>query len=57
MLLEKMRVTRRPEGETTFNVFYYLLAGADSSLRSGSLPLRQLKFMIKLQLRVGLIHL
>eukprot|EP00066_Takifugu_rubripes_P020687 XP_011609953.1 PREDICTED: unconventional myosin-XVIIIa-like [Takifugu rubripes] len=34
MLLEKMRVTRRPEGETTFNVFYYLIAGADSSLRS-----------------------
>ncbi|XP_029704710.1 unconventional myosin-XVIIIa-like isoform X7 [Takifugu rubripes] len=34
MLLEKMRVTRRPEGETTFNVFYYLIAGADSSLRT-----------------------
>lgn len=37
MLLEKTRVTRRPEGETTFNVFYFLMAGVDSSLRSGSL--------------------
>ncbi|XP_029028549.1 unconventional myosin-XVIIIa-like isoform X7 [Betta splendens] len=34
MLLEKMRVTRRPEGESTFNVFYYLMAGADSALRT-----------------------
>uniref|UniRef100_A0A7N5ZRH9 Myosin motor domain-containing protein n=1 Tax=Anabas testudineus TaxID=64144 RepID=A0A7N5ZRH9_ANATE len=34
MLLEKMRVTRRPEGESTFNVFYYLMAGADNSLRT-----------------------
>ncbi|XP_070838589.1 unconventional myosin-XVIIIa-like [Chaetodon trifascialis] len=34
MLLEKMRVTRRPEGETSFNVFYYLMAGVDSSLRT-----------------------
>ncbi|XP_044077963.1 unconventional myosin-XVIIIa-like isoform X15 [Siniperca chuatsi] len=34
MLLEKIRVTRRPEGESTFNVFYYLMAGADSSLRT-----------------------
>ncbi|KAG7273525.1 hypothetical protein CRUP_029501 [Coryphaenoides rupestris] len=34
MLLEKTRVTRRPEGEATFNVFYYLLAGIDSSLRT-----------------------
>lgn len=33
MLLEKTRVTRRPEGESTFNVFYYLMAGVDSSLR------------------------
>ncbi|XP_024118743.1 unconventional myosin-XVIIIa isoform X3 [Oryzias melastigma] len=33
-LLEKMRVTRRPEGESTFNVFYYLMAGVDSSLRT-----------------------
>uniref|UniRef100_A0A8C7KZR2 Myosin XVIIIAa n=1 Tax=Oncorhynchus kisutch TaxID=8019 RepID=A0A8C7KZR2_ONCKI len=30
MLLEKLRVTRRPEGESTFNVFYYMMAGADS---------------------------
>ncbi|XP_074528789.1 unconventional myosin-XVIIIa-like [Halichoeres trimaculatus] len=34
MLLEKTRVTRRPEGETTFNVFYYLMAGVDGSLRT-----------------------
>ncbi|KAM3868549.1 unconventional myosin-XVIIIa-like isoform 1-T1 [Diretmus argenteus] len=34
MLLEKTRVTRRPEGEATFNVFYYLMAGVDSSLRT-----------------------
>uniref|UniRef100_A0A672HHU6 Myosin XVIIIAb n=1 Tax=Salarias fasciatus TaxID=181472 RepID=A0A672HHU6_SALFA len=34
MLLEKLRVSRRPEAESTFNVFYYLLAGADSSLRT-----------------------
>ncbi|XP_040906951.1 unconventional myosin-XVIIIa isoform X2 [Toxotes jaculatrix] len=34
MLLEKTRVTRRPEGESTFNVFYYLMAGGDSSLRT-----------------------
>ncbi|KAJ8266379.1 hypothetical protein GJAV_G00129760 [Gymnothorax javanicus] len=34
MLLEKLRVARRPEGEATFNVFYYMMAGADSSLRT-----------------------
>uniref|UniRef100_A0A3Q3LLC3 Myosin XVIIIAa n=1 Tax=Labrus bergylta TaxID=56723 RepID=A0A3Q3LLC3_9LABR len=34
MLLEKIRVSRRPEGESTFNVFYYLMAGVDSSLRT-----------------------
>ncbi|XP_017268076.1 unconventional myosin-XVIIIa isoform X4 [Kryptolebias marmoratus] len=34
MLLEKMRVTRRPERQSAFNVFYYLMAGADSSLRT-----------------------
>ena len=35
MLLEKMRVTRRPDGESTFNVFYYLMAGVETALRSG----------------------
>ncbi|TKS81517.1 Unconventional myosin-XVIIIa [Collichthys lucidus] len=34
MLLEKLRVSRRPEAESTFNVFYYMLAGADSGLRT-----------------------
>uniref|UniRef100_A0A4W3ITE7 Myosin XVIIIA n=1 Tax=Callorhinchus milii TaxID=7868 RepID=A0A4W3ITE7_CALMI len=34
MLLEKLRVAKRPENEGTFNVFYYLLAGADSTLRT-----------------------
>nr|XP_015222967.1 PREDICTED: unconventional myosin-XVIIIa isoform X5 [Lepisosteus oculatus] len=34
MLLEKLRVAKRPEGESTFNVFYYMMAGADSSLRT-----------------------
>ncbi|XP_028321497.1 unconventional myosin-XVIIIa isoform X6 [Gouania willdenowi] len=34
MLLEKLRVSKRPEAESTFNVFYYMLAGADSSLRT-----------------------
>ncbi|XP_061637670.1 unconventional myosin-XVIIIa isoform X5 [Phyllopteryx taeniolatus] len=34
MLLEKMRVSRRPENESTFNVFYYMMAGADSTLRT-----------------------
>ncbi|KAI5624485.1 unconventional myosin-XVIIIa isoform X3 [Silurus asotus] len=34
MLLEKSRVTRRPEAESTFNVFYYMMAGADSSLKT-----------------------
>lgn len=27
-------MTRRPEGESTFNVFYYMMAGVESSLRS-----------------------
>uniref|UniRef100_A0A8C4GJN5 Myosin XVIIIAb n=1 Tax=Dicentrarchus labrax TaxID=13489 RepID=A0A8C4GJN5_DICLA len=30
MLLEKLRVSRRPEAESTFNVFYYMMAGADN---------------------------
>ncbi|XP_073524036.1 unconventional myosin-XVIIIa isoform X18 [Phyllobates terribilis] len=34
MLLEKLRVARRPENEATFNAFYYLLAGADTTLRT-----------------------
>ncbi|KAM8976296.1 unconventional myosin-XVIIIa isoform 2-T2 [Pelodytes ibericus] len=34
MLLEKLRVARRPENEASFNAFYYLLAGADNTLRT-----------------------
>lgn len=34
MLLEKLRVARRPANEATFNVFYYLLACGDGSLRT-----------------------
>ncbi|XP_034148969.1 unconventional myosin-XVIIIa isoform X11 [Esox lucius] len=34
MLLEKLRVTKRPEAESSFNVFYYMMAGADSTLRT-----------------------
>ncbi|KAM9801206.1 unconventional myosin-XVIIIa [Neosynchiropus ocellatus] len=34
MLLEKLRVSRRPEGESTFNVFYYVMAGADTTLKT-----------------------
>nr|XP_060612666.1 unconventional myosin-XVIIIa [Anolis sagrei ordinatus] len=34
MLLEKLRVAKRPANEATFNVFYYLLACADSALRT-----------------------
>ncbi|XP_027622921.1 unconventional myosin-XVIIIa isoform X8 [Tupaia chinensis] len=34
MLLEKLRVARRPAGEATFNIFYYLLACGDSTLRT-----------------------
>ncbi|XP_030392047.1 unconventional myosin-XVIIIa isoform X5 [Gopherus evgoodei] len=34
MLLEKLRVTKRPTNEATFNVFYYLLAGTDNALRT-----------------------
>ncbi|XP_016516918.1 unconventional myosin-XVIIIa-like isoform X8 [Poecilia formosa] len=41
MLLDKLRVSRRPEAESTFNVFYYVMAGADSALRT-ELHLNQL---------------
>ncbi|KAM6296626.1 LOW QUALITY PROTEIN: unconventional myosin-XVIIIa [Aegotheles albertisi] len=34
LLLEKLRVARRPADEATFNVFYYLLACSDSALRT-----------------------
>ncbi|XP_051848233.1 unconventional myosin-XVIIIa isoform X4 [Antechinus flavipes] len=34
LLLEKLRVARRPSSEATFNVFYYLLACGDSTLRT-----------------------
>ncbi|XP_042153452.1 unconventional myosin-XVIIIa-like isoform X9 [Oncorhynchus tshawytscha] len=34
MLLEKLRVTKWPETESTFNVFYYMMSGADSTLRT-----------------------
>ena len=33
MLLEKLRVARHPAGEATFNIFYYLLACGDGTLR------------------------
>ncbi|XP_037403493.1 unconventional myosin-XVIIIa isoform X2 [Pygocentrus nattereri] len=34
MLLEKLRIARRPETESTFNIFYYMMAGADGSLKT-----------------------
>ncbi|KAM9469006.1 unconventional myosin-XVIIIa isoform 4-T5 [Clarias gariepinus] len=34
MLLEKLRVVKRPETESTYNVFYYMMAGADNTLRT-----------------------
>uniref|UniRef100_A0A8D2Q7A0 Myosin XVIIIA n=1 Tax=Varanus komodoensis TaxID=61221 RepID=A0A8D2Q7A0_VARKO len=34
MLLEKLRVAKRPAGEATFNVFFYLLACPDNALRT-----------------------
>ncbi|KAK2831362.1 hypothetical protein Q7C36_016448 [Tachysurus vachellii] len=34
MLLEKLRVAKRPEAESTYNVFYYVMSGADNTLRT-----------------------
>ncbi|XP_042647404.1 unconventional myosin-XVIIIa isoform X13 [Tyto alba] len=34
LLLEKLRVAKRPANEATFNIFYYLLACSDSALRT-----------------------
>ncbi|KAM9525644.1 unconventional myosin-XVIIIa isoform 19-T19 [Guaruba guarouba] len=34
LLLEKLRVAKRPANEATFNVFYYLMACSDSALRT-----------------------
>ncbi|XP_064251019.1 unconventional myosin-XVIIIa isoform X3 [Passer domesticus] len=34
LLLEKLRAARHPANEATFNVFYYLLACSDSTLRT-----------------------
>ncbi|NXF95183.1 MY18A protein, partial [Eubucco bourcierii] len=34
LLLEKLRVAKRPTNEATFNIFYYLLACSDSALRT-----------------------
>ncbi|NXL01951.1 MY18A protein, partial [Mesembrinibis cayennensis] len=34
LLLEKLRVAKRPANEATFNIFYYLLACSDSTLRT-----------------------
>lgn len=33
LLLDKYRVTRRPQGEPTFHIFYYFLAGLESKVR------------------------
>ncbi|XP_033101042.1 unconventional myosin-XVIIIa-like [Anneissia japonica] len=41
LMLEKYRVVRRPDDEPTFNVFYHLLAGADTVLKK-ELHLNQL---------------
>ncbi|XP_046371611.2 unconventional myosin-XVIIIa-like isoform X3 [Haliotis rufescens] len=34
LMFEKNRIVRRPEGEPTFHVFYYMLAGVEAQLRN-----------------------
>ncbi|KAL5110738.1 Unconventional myosin-XVIIIa [Taenia crassiceps] len=34
LLLDKFRVTRRPQGEPTFHIFYYFLAGLEHRVRT-----------------------
>ncbi|XP_067682622.1 unconventional myosin-XVIIIa-like isoform X2 [Haliotis asinina] len=34
LMFEKTRIVRRPEGEPTFHVFYYMLAGVEAQLRN-----------------------
>lgn len=33
LMLDKFRVTRRPQGEPTLNIFYYFLAGLEDKYR------------------------
>ena len=50
MMLEKTRVTRRPDGEPTFHVFYQMLAGVDSALRC--VPQRHMLFALYIDVAV-----